>query len=271
MSDTKISALADVVALAAGDKVPVADASDLTATKSATMTELNAYLQTLALASAQITALPAASALAAANSFPVDQSGTAGEATMTQLKTFMRPTIITGASGTVDQSDIGATTIQILTSNNSDIPTTTVVTQLTASTMGVGWWLVEYWIIWQSGVTSTGITFIVDHTGTAANSQSTREDMTSSTTALATVGIAKQASNLSVAGSLPSNWSVRSDGGTLGPNDGVDIVNVNQVTRITAWILVTGSGDLTLRANSEVAATATRVMAGTVARYTRLS
>lgn len=271
MADKKISALTDVVTLAAGDKVPVADASDLSETKSATMTEVNTYLQTLALASAQITALGAGAAVSGTDSIPADQGGTAKKITATQLKTFIRPTIITGNSGTVDQSDIGATTIQILTSNNSDIPTTTVVTQLTASTMGVGWWLVEYWIIWQSAVSTTGITFIVDHTGTAANSQSTREDMVGSTTALATIGRASQASNLGVTGALPSTWSARADNTPLGPNEGVDTVNVNQVTRITAWILVTGSGNLTLQANSEIASTVTRVMAGTVARYTRLS
>ena len=48
MASTKISALADVVTLASGDKVPVADASDLTATKSATMTEIGAYILPLA-------------------------------------------------------------------------------------------------------------------------------------------------------------------------------------------------------------------------------
>jgi len=45
MPDTKISALADVVTLAAGDKVAVADASDLTVSKSATMTEVIALLR----------------------------------------------------------------------------------------------------------------------------------------------------------------------------------------------------------------------------------
>lgn len=46
MADTKISALADITTLAAGDKIPVADASDLSASKSATMTEVETYLQT---------------------------------------------------------------------------------------------------------------------------------------------------------------------------------------------------------------------------------
>jgi hypothetical protein len=44
MADTKISALADVVTLAAGDKVPIADASDLTVSKSATMTEVQTFI-----------------------------------------------------------------------------------------------------------------------------------------------------------------------------------------------------------------------------------
>lgn len=47
MADTKVSALAAIDALAAGDKVPVADASDLTASKSATMTQLVTYLQSV--------------------------------------------------------------------------------------------------------------------------------------------------------------------------------------------------------------------------------
>jgi hypothetical protein len=45
MADTKISALADVVTLAGGDKIAVADASDLTASKSATMDEVVTYVK----------------------------------------------------------------------------------------------------------------------------------------------------------------------------------------------------------------------------------
>jgi hypothetical protein len=45
VADAKVSALSAIDALAAGDKVPVADASDLTASKSATMTQLLTFLQ----------------------------------------------------------------------------------------------------------------------------------------------------------------------------------------------------------------------------------
>ena len=44
MADTKVSALADIGPLAAGDKFPVADASDLTASKSATAREIKDYI-----------------------------------------------------------------------------------------------------------------------------------------------------------------------------------------------------------------------------------
>jgi hypothetical protein len=46
MADTKISALTAVGTLALGDKVPIADADDLTATKSATFTQVKTLLQT---------------------------------------------------------------------------------------------------------------------------------------------------------------------------------------------------------------------------------
>jgi hypothetical protein len=44
MADTKISALGDIATLAAGDKIPVADVSDLTVSKSATMTEVATFV-----------------------------------------------------------------------------------------------------------------------------------------------------------------------------------------------------------------------------------
>lgn len=44
MADTKISALTDIVTLAAGDKIPVADASDLTVTKSTTTAQVATYV-----------------------------------------------------------------------------------------------------------------------------------------------------------------------------------------------------------------------------------
>jgi hypothetical protein len=221
-------------------------------------------------ADTKISALTAASAVADANEFAINEAGTSKKVTALQLRTYVGDTLITGNSGALDPDSAPSQTRQILTANNSDIPTTTVVTQLTATGCGTGWWLVEYFILWQSNVTTTGITFIVDHTGTAANSQWTREDMVGGL-ATASNGVSSQGIATATTGFCTSNWGVRADNSALGPNAGVDVINVNQMTRITGQLLVTGTGDLLLRANSEVASTITRVCAGTTARYTRLS
>lgn len=223
------------------------------------------------MADTKISALPAATVAAAANEFAINEAGTSKKLSGTLLKAFAGPTLITGNSGAVAQWAAPAETLQILTANNADIPTTTLVTQLTASTVGIGWWLAEYWVIWQSNVTTTGICFVVSHSGTAANFQATRIDPLASSTALATVGIFDQQPTTAITGKLPSVWATRTNAGELGPNDGVVAINVNEMTYITGMLLVTVSGDLLLRARSEIASTITRVCAGTLARYTRLS
>ena len=180
--------------------------------------------------------------------------------------------LITGVSGTVASKAAPSHTLQVMTANNADATVlATPATQLTALTMGVGWWLAEYFILWQSDVTTTGINFIVNHTGTAVNFQATRIDPLASATALATVGIFDQQPTTAVTGKLPSVWANRTNSGSLGPSAGVVAVNLNCLTYITALFLVTVSGNLLLKANPEIDATAVRVMAGTNARYTRLS
>ena len=224
------------------------------------------------MADTKISALTAATVAAAANEFAINEAGTSKKLTGALLKAFVVPTLITGASGTVASEVAPSQTLQILTSNNADQSVlATPVTQLTASTVGVGWWLAEYFILWQSDVVTTGINFIVDHTGTAANFQATRIDPLASTTALATVGIFDQQPTTATTGKLPSVWATRTDGGSLGPSAGVVAVDLNCLTYITALFLVTVSGNLLLKVNTEIGATAVRVMAGTMARYTRLS
>jgi hypothetical protein len=61
LANTKISALTAIDAVAGGDKVPIADASDLTATKSATADQLSTYLLTKVTSTAGVGATPTAS------------------------------------------------------------------------------------------------------------------------------------------------------------------------------------------------------------------
>jgi hypothetical protein len=144
MADTKISALTGIGTLAAGDKIPVADASDLTVTKSATMTDVKTYLDTLALSSANITALPAASTLALTDTFPVNQTSTAGEATFTQAKTLFQAANGMPRVTTVTGSDHSVTGV-----------TGTEVTTL-SQTLEAGTYTFKYTLLTQSGTATTG-------------------------------------------------------------------------------------------------------------------
>lgn len=58
MANTKISALTNIGTLASGDEIPVADASDLTVTKSATMTNVQTFVTNLAAGTASAGTAP---------------------------------------------------------------------------------------------------------------------------------------------------------------------------------------------------------------------
>lgn len=258
MADTKISALTAAAAAALANEHAINEAGT---SKKVTQQQILDAVDLLA----------DAGALADANKLLVTQSGVAKDVALSVMRTYMGETVITGATGTVDQSRIGARTIHVLTSNPGDVTGTTLVTQMTAQTMGVGWWLAEYFVHWQSDVTTTGIQMVVDHTGTATPFVAYRIDPIGSTTALATVGIAHQTTDEGVTGNLPSTWAANADAGQLGPNAGVTTADSAEFSIVTALFLVTGSGDLTFRIAAEIAATAVRLQAGTNARYTRLS
>lgn len=259
MADTKISALADVVTLAAGDKVPVADASDLTVSKSATMTEINTYLRTLPLSSAEITALPAASALETANTFPVDQSGTAGEATLTQLKTFL------GAAN-------GMPRVTTVTGSNHSVTgvTGTEVTTL-SQTLEAGTYTVSYTLLTQSGTSTTGVGLGINFTGTAATKAFVRYNVATITTA--SNGLTEEESGVAlVTGGVLNGWATKAYS-TTAPNmmsAGVGAINVDVLDRIEGLIIVTVQGDLELWHSSEIAATTTLVKIGSALVVTRV-
>jgi hypothetical protein len=258
MADTKISALTAAAAAALANEFAINEAG--------TSKKL-----TLQQALDGVDLLADAGALADANKLLVTQSAVAKDVALSVLKTYTTDLVITGQTGAVDQASIGRVTHHILTSNPGDVTGVSLVTQMTAQTMGVGWWLAEYFVHWQSDVTTTGINMVVDHTGTATPFVAHRADSISSTTALATVGIAHQTAEEGVVGNLASHWAANADAGNLGPNAGVTTADSAEFSFVQALFLVTGSGNLTFRIAAEIAATAVRLQAGTYARYIRLS
>lgn len=258
MADTKISALTAAAAAALANEHAINEAGT---SKKVTQQQMLDAVDLLA----------NAGTLVDADKLLVTQSAVAKDVALSVMRAYMGETVITGQTGTVDQSRIGARTLHVLTSSPSDVTTAAVSTQMTASTMGVGWWLAEYFVHWQSDATGTGILMQVDHSGTATPFVAYRMDPIGSTTALATVGIAHQTTDEGVTGNLPSMWAANADAGNLGPNTGVTTADSAEFSRVTALLLVTGTGDLLFRIGSENEGTGVRLQAGTNARYTRLS
>lgn len=158
MASKKITDLTADTTPATGDFLASVDISDVTdsadgTNKKVTLGDVNTLFQTLPLASAQITALPAASALAAANTFPVDQSGTAGEATLTQLKEFL--------------VSIGMPETHYLSTRYTNATTTgTEVTQLSFDARAVGTYFCRWVLLYEAAATTSSIKFGVNVTNT---------------------------------------------------------------------------------------------------------
>lgn len=222
------------------------------------------------MADTKVSAMTNAATLGATDKFHIVQGGNDRAATTTQMAAFVA-TLITGATGTVASKAAPSETLHVLTSNPGDVTGTSLVTQMTAQTVDVGWWQAEYWVHWQSDVTTTGINMVVEHSGTATPFVAHRIDPIGSQTALATVGIAHQTADEGVTGNLSSTWAANANAGALGPNAGVTTADSAEFSLVRALFLVTASGDLLFRIAAEIAATAVRLQAGTCARYTRLS
>lgn len=217
------------------------------------------------------TAIHASSAAGAAVNWPAGTRRIGLGLSATQLGLKADRTLITGVTGAVAEGGAGSTTLHVITANNADVTTTAVVTQLTATGFGLGWWQVEYNLHWGASATATGINFVVSHSGAAAPFMATRIDPIGSTTALATVGISHQTAEEGVTGNLPSVFAANANTGSLGPNAGVTTADSIQFSTITALFLVTTAGSLLLQVGSEVAASGVRLKAGSNARYTKLS
>ena len=219
------------------------------------------------MADSKISALTAASAVAGTNEFAINEAGTSKKVTAAQIAAYTAPTLIAGNSGTANSSSAPCETWQILTSNATANSTTTLATVMTTSSLPTGTYFYEYYIVWQSSNTGNGITFAVDYSGTVTRTRMTRHLQT--TGAAAATGVADGAAT-TLTGQLVEHMSARADAGLLGPNTGVDTINVDQFDVIRGLLVVSTSANLLLQAASE-AAVSVQVMADTCLFLKRLA
>lgn len=202
-------------------------------------------------ADVKISALPAATAVADADEFPANQAGTTRKITLGQAVR----TRIGGSSGTAGLVE----TQQILTANAASNSTTTFAAVMTTNTVGTGWWHFKYYIVTQSGATTTGQKFRVSHSGTVGNAGYLFIYPTTGGAATNDIWACGADATANVMVQHQRAVAIAQD---VGPMTDVLTANADCQGTIEGYFEVTASGNLTLDHASEVAAAST-VQAGT--------
>ena len=208
------------------------------------------------MADTKISALIAATAVAAANEFAINEAGASKKVTAQQIADFAA-TNLTGSSGAASSNR----TTLCLSANSAD---STVITQTVAMTItgiGVGTYRVKGTLVYQTAATTTGIALVLNHTGTLTRFVSNWIQLTTGTTA--STGIGDQATTTN-AGQLVEGKAERVKGTLSSASAGVDTINADQLAVMDAIIIVSVTGDVTLSIASEVAGSAVRLMAGSL-------
>jgi hypothetical protein len=165
-------------------------------------------------------------------------------------------TRINGSSGAAG-ADI---TWQKLSANAPANATTTLATVMTTTGVGAGTWRFRYTVRYQSSVTTTGVKFAVNHTGTAG--AFVLSWWMVSTGGAAATGVGDQVSAVNV-GQLVEGKSERAKNTATTASAGVDTINADMLAIVEGMVVVTVSGNLEFKHASETA-NSTQVMADTM-------
>ena len=208
------------------------------------------------MADSKISALTAATAVAAANEFAINEAGTSKKVTAQQIADFAA-TNLSGSSGAASSNR----TTLCLTSNSADNTTTSQVVAMTITGVGAGTYRIKGTLVYQTAALTTGIGIVLNHTGTVTRFVSNWIQITTGTTAA--TGIGDQAATTN-AGQLVEGKAERVKATMSSATAGVDTINADELVVLDAIIIVSVTGSITLSIASEVAASAVRLMAGSV-------
>lgn len=206
--------------------------------------------------------LPLISAVTLAQEWGCNDAGVSRRIRVEDLASFFF-TRISGATGAAGPYK----TLQALTANSADVTVTTPTTVMTTTGVGPGTWKYHYTVLYQAAATTTGISFVVAHTG--AVSQYVKRWIHVTTGGAASTGIGDDIAGTNT-GQIVEGHATNTNGGDEGPTAGVATANANVMAEIEGLIVVTTSGNLELRIRSEVAGSAVRIMAGSLLELTRI-
>jgi hypothetical protein len=191
-----------------------------------------------------------------------DGTAVSKKITITQLADFIFARI-NGSSGAAGPYK----TLQKLSSNSADQTSVTPAAVMTTTGVGVGWWHFRYTVIYQAAATTTGIRLNVNHSGTTG--QFTSVLRTPNSTGTASNGIGLGVATQAI-GTVESVYPERVKNTTSFASVGVVDVNADIQAGVEGLVEVTVSGSLELKLGTEVAASAVRLMAGSMLELTKV-
>jgi len=161
-------------------------------------------------------------------------------------------------------------TTRALSADQGDITGITLVeiVGLTVANLPVGVYVFQYYVLYQTTATTTGVEFVVDHTGT--DSAFVSNAKFGSTGGTAATGIADQV-GVGTAAGLMEVKTQRASGARPGVTIGVDTANANCLMVIEGVIVTTSIGDLKLMMAAELASLVVRAKAGSGLILTKVS
>jgi hypothetical protein len=170
------------------------------------------------------------------------------------------PTLIAGNNGAANGAAAPSETWQFLTTNAAANSTSGFVVFMTTTGLAVGTYFFEYFLVWQTVATTTGINFNVDFgSGSTSRFRNTRHLQTTGT--LAASGVADGVATTNT-GQLVEHYSARAIGNSLGSSAGVDTINADQLNHICgAFVVSSGPATMLIYSASEVNGSSTQVMA----------
>lgn len=173
-------------------------------------------------------------------------------------------TRIAGSSGAAGSG----ITLQRLTADSSSITSTTPTVVMTTTGLGVGVWHFRYVVIYQSAATGTGISFVVNHTGTVTEYVKTWHHVTTGGAASTGVGDDVAGTNT---GQIVEGHANTANNGDEGPTAGVAAANTDVMAVVEGFITVSVSGDLELKIRTETGGTGVLLKAASHLHLTKVS
>jgi hypothetical protein len=216
------------------------------------------------MADTKISALPAASAAAAANELAINEAGASKKLTIAQIADYIwkRAAAATMAAGAY-------VTSLVLAANSADITGVAQTTVMAITGVGPGRYRFEAQLIYQTTATTTGIDVSATHTGTTT--QWLCEHRFSSTGNAASTAAASEAA-AGATGNLYEAQGNRTKNAIIGAGTvSVDAANTDMMSVIEGFFVVTVSGDLQIKLAAEAAGLICRAMQGSSLELVKLS